>query len=554
MRDCPTEQLLLMSASSRVLDEGPAVEAAAYTLSLGSAQTGDELEVQINVSAVAMRSGAYSHCLNPVAAPGETSHNSNFSGWGHGNHSEEPSLSDHAFVPLSSGRRLFLAQAPGPEPAGAPSFDTKVHKPTLPGSTSSPTSIPTDVMTNPPQAAPLESQSDDEPGVDIELPPYDDSDDSSAAPSPLPGSTGDDDQEKLSTDSPGEDTAATPSPTSLATGITTASPTGSPSPVPTEEENDSGEDIFIDDDAATAAPTAEIPPGDSCDGSCGEQADSGCWCDEICIGYSDCCIDSCAVCGVACEPTMAPTEVASAPQPAVPSTAPTASPTSLATGITTASPTEAEDDGMDIELPPYAPAPQPAAPNVPPPVIAPTPGPVGVYTRAPTSSPTQSYELPLPLPTVSPTASSTVPCPLPGSGDVAEPYGKVDMRDLEVMTAYVIGDKKGVLVPVPPSCPYTRIRRFVRHVGDGNHDGEVDAADVNGFAALIYSSPMRYLVLCVKMRLRSKSTDPPRSRLFSCQVALAPQVSPAPPPSRPALASRRRERIRTGCQGAWRAH
>ena len=502
MRDCPTEQLLLMSASSRVLDEGPAVEAAAYTLSLGSAQTGDELEVQINVSAVAMRSGAYSHCLNPVAAPGETSHNSNFSGWGHGNHSEEPSLSDHAFVPLSSGRRLFLAQAPGPEPAGAPSFDTKVHKPTLPGSTSSPTSIPTDVMTNPPQAAPLESQSDDEPGVDIELPPYDDSDDSSAAPSPLPGSTGDDDQEKLSTDSPGEDTAATPSPTSLATGITTASPTGSPSPVPTEEENDSGEDIFIDDDAATAAPTAVAP----------------------------------------------------APQPAVPSTAPTASPTSLATGITTASPTEAEDDGMDIELPPDAPAPQPAAPNVPPPVIAPTPGPVGVYTRAPTSSPTQSYELPLPLPTVSPTASSTVPCPLPGSGDVAEPYGKVDMRDLEVMTAYVIGDKKGVLVPVPPSCPYTRTRGFVRHVGDGNHDGEVDAADVNGFAALIYSSPMRYLVLCVKMRLRSKSTDPPRSRLFSCQVALAPQVSPAPPPSRPALASRRRERIRTGCQGAWRAH
>ena len=384
MRDCPTEQLLLMSASSRVLDEGPAVEAAAYTLSLGSAQTGDELEVQINVSAVAMRGGAYSHCLNPVAAPGETSHNSNFSGWGHGNHSEEPSLSDHAFVPLSSGRRLFLAQAPGPEPAGAPSFDTKVHKPTLPGSTSSPTSIPTDVMTNPPQAAPLESQSDDEPGVDIELPPDDDSDDSSAAPSPLPGSTGDDDQEKLSTDSPGEDTAATPSPTSLATGITTASPTGSPSPVPTEEENDSGEDVFIDDDAATAAPTAEIPPGDSCDGSCGEQADSGCWCDEFCIGYSDCCIDSCAVCGVACEPTMAPTEA----------------PTS------TDAPTASECGGGcgTPGCPPCPPASAPTSRPTPSPTKSPTNRPSPRPTPSPTKSPTQR---PSPRPTQSPTDGPT---------------------------------------------------------------------------------------------------------------------------------------------------
>jgi hypothetical protein len=35
----------------------------------------------------------------------------------------------------------------------------------------------------------------------------------------------------------------------------------------------------------------------SCVGHCGDDAPSGCWCDELCVGNGDCCEDACAACG-----------------------------------------------------------------------------------------------------------------------------------------------------------------------------------------------------------------------------------------------------------------
>ena len=39
---------------------------------------------------------------------------------------------------------------------------------------------------------------------------------------------------------------------------------------------------------------------DSCEGHCGDQADGGCWCDETCQEYNDCCDDFCAACPALC--------------------------------------------------------------------------------------------------------------------------------------------------------------------------------------------------------------------------------------------------------------
>ncbi len=38
-------------------------------------------------------------------------------------------------------------------------------------------------------------------------------------------------------------------------------------------------------------------PACSCEGSCGGSAPGGCYCDEDCIGYGDCCADVCDACG-----------------------------------------------------------------------------------------------------------------------------------------------------------------------------------------------------------------------------------------------------------------
>jgi hypothetical protein len=35
----------------------------------------------------------------------------------------------------------------------------------------------------------------------------------------------------------------------------------------------------------------------SCEGLCGQRHASGCWCDETCVTFGDCCEDNCGVCG-----------------------------------------------------------------------------------------------------------------------------------------------------------------------------------------------------------------------------------------------------------------
>jgi hypothetical protein len=42
---------------------------------------------------------------------------------------------------------------------------------------------------------------------------------------------------------------------------------------------------------------AECKPAQSCDGSCGGKAASGCWCDSQCAKYGDCCGDKVQLCG-----------------------------------------------------------------------------------------------------------------------------------------------------------------------------------------------------------------------------------------------------------------
>lgn len=42
---------------------------------------------------------------------------------------------------------------------------------------------------------------------------------------------------------------------------------------------------------------AECKPAQSCDGSCGGKAPSGCWCDSACAQYGDCCGDKAQLCG-----------------------------------------------------------------------------------------------------------------------------------------------------------------------------------------------------------------------------------------------------------------
>ncbi len=43
-------------------------------------------------------------------------------------------------------------------------------------------------------------------------------------------------------------------------------------------------------------PPPPPPPGDSCVGFCGGQSDDGCWCDDQCEGFGDCCPDKQEVC------------------------------------------------------------------------------------------------------------------------------------------------------------------------------------------------------------------------------------------------------------------
>jgi len=43
-------------------------------------------------------------------------------------------------------------------------------------------------------------------------------------------------------------------------------------------------------------PTNPPPVGGACSGQCGGQAPSGCWCDDLCEGFGDCCEAVCTDC------------------------------------------------------------------------------------------------------------------------------------------------------------------------------------------------------------------------------------------------------------------
>lgn len=72
-------------------------------------------------------------------------------------------------------------------------------------------------------------------------------------------------------------------------------------------QGDCCEDACLECDACAAPTPPPAPPQPpaisptSCEGSCGEEASGGCWCDTACLEMGDCCEDSCTQCGV-CEP------------------------------------------------------------------------------------------------------------------------------------------------------------------------------------------------------------------------------------------------------------
>jgi hypothetical protein len=54
--------------------------------------------------------------------------------------------------------------------------------------------------------------------------------------------------------------------------------------------------LFANDFEAYPPNWSDISPK-SCTGSCGGQAISGCYCDNLCVGFGDCCPDACSLCG-----------------------------------------------------------------------------------------------------------------------------------------------------------------------------------------------------------------------------------------------------------------
>jgi hypothetical protein len=48
----------------------------------------------------------------------------------------------------------------------------------------------------------------------------------------------------------------------------------------------------------TLTGVAYSTPSGGCTGFCEGQSASGCWCDDLCSQYNDCCSDRCDVCGI----------------------------------------------------------------------------------------------------------------------------------------------------------------------------------------------------------------------------------------------------------------
>ena len=60
-------------------------------------------------------------------------------------------------------------------------------------------------------------------------------------------------------------------------------------------------DMWLDFEEATGPSYAEpgcAGAGAGCQGQCGGESPSGCWCDEACTSYGDCCSDACSRCNV----------------------------------------------------------------------------------------------------------------------------------------------------------------------------------------------------------------------------------------------------------------
>jgi len=57
-----------------------------------------------------------------------------------------------------------------------------------------------------------------------------------------------------------------------------------------------------DDDAGVNELYGNTGGGDSCVGNCGQQAPGGCWCDDQCVNFGDCCADKAAACDAPPDP------------------------------------------------------------------------------------------------------------------------------------------------------------------------------------------------------------------------------------------------------------
>ncbi len=102
----------------------------------------------------------------------------------------------------------------------------------------------------------------------------------------------------------------------------TPTPTPQPTPTPTP----------------TPQPSPTPQPNNSCVGYCGKKAPGGCWCDNLCEQYGDCCSDKKQVCDNP-QPTPTPT-----PQPT-----PTPTPQPTPTPTPQPSPTPVPDNAVSVD-------------------------------------------------------------------------------------------------------------------------------------------------------------------------------------------------------------
>lgn len=100
----------------------------------------------------------------------------------------------------------------------------------------------------------------------------------------------------------GDDIGITSAPGDCGVGVPEAPPAPAQSCGDGQCDSAGGEDCTSCSADCGACPNPTPPPagsGGQCDGHCGGQATSGCWCDDSCAQYGDCCSDnsSCSACG-----------------------------------------------------------------------------------------------------------------------------------------------------------------------------------------------------------------------------------------------------------------